>query len=66
MFGKRQKDRGEGQLGSVSPVMRFLMSLASSFFLHSSKPVTAAGFGRDGRGEVSGVKAYDRSENGKN
>lgn len=29
---------------SISPVMRILMSLVSSLFLHSSTPVTVAGF----------------------
>lgn len=47
---------------SVSPVMRFLMSLVSSLFLHSSKPVTVAGFGRDGQEEVSAVKAEGGTE----
>lgn len=33
------------------------MSLVSSLFLHSSKPVTVAGFGCAGQEVVSGVKA---------
>lgn len=38
------------------------MSLVSSFFLHSSKPVTVEGFGRDGQeDDVSGVKADGRT-----
>lgn len=49
--------------GSVSPVMRFFMSLVSSLFLHSSKPVTDADCGRDGQDKVSGVNADGGSEN---
>lgn len=48
--------------GSASPVMMFLMSLVSSLFLHSSKPVTVAAFDRDGQEEVSVVKAEGGTE----
>lgn len=47
--------------GSISPVMRFLISLFSSLFLHSNKPVTIAGFRRDGQGVVSALRADGRT-----
>lgn len=43
-----------------SPVMMFLMSLFLSIFLHSSKPVTAAGFTWCGL-EASGINADEKT-----
>lgn len=47
--------------GLISPVTRFLISLVSSLFLHSSKPVTAAGFDWAGE-EVSVAKADGKTK----
>lgn len=58
---RKTADKGGGQQEAVSPVMRFLMSLVSSLLLHSSKPVTAAGFGRDGQEVISGANADGRT-----
>lgn len=45
----------------VRPAMRFLISLLSSLFLHSSKPPAAAGFLCGGEGLGSGVSVEGRT-----
>lgn len=53
------------ELRSVPPVMRFLMSLVSSLFLHSSKPVTVACLGWPGPELTAGLRAEGRTLDGR-
>lgn len=53
---KETEERSQ-ELVSVPPVMRFLMSLVSSLFLHSSKPVTGACLGWPGPELTAELKA---------